>query len=66
MSGEIVENITFGNKGGLRNKRKIIVPYSDDELKQAILAEAHNSNLPFIQAAPRCTEIYDGLTGGRE
>ena len=58
MSGEAVENVTLGSDGGLRHKGKLIIPHYDDELKHAILAEAHNSKLTIH---PGSTKMYRDL-----
>lgn len=43
MSGDAMESITLGIDRDLRYKRKLIIPQSNSVLKQAILAETHNS-----------------------
>lgn len=40
--GKAVEDITLGIDGAVRYKGKLMVPQSNVELKQAVLAEANN------------------------
>ena len=43
QSGNAIEGLTLDTGGGLRYKGKLVVPQHNKELKEVILAEAHNS-----------------------
>lgn len=58
LSGATVEGFILGTDNGLRYKGKLVVPKFDNELKESILAKAHNYRF-YIH--PGGTKMYRDL-----
>lgn len=58
LFGEIVETFALNANGGLRYKGNLVVSKINNELKEAILAEAHNSKFSIHQGS---TKMYHNL-----